>query len=206
MIPLRILGFIAALAILLAAPTVFAYDVLLDIDLDGDPATINYETDEESAVVWLCLWPDEPGELITEIDFGLGGTCWDCFELDNIFTYGTQWDLPIGPGWLDENPLFASSDWNGLTCWNCCGNPGYHHIFLASAAGGGFNLEAPIFLRSFNAWYSDSWEFEHCPHPPCDLMTFPGVFTGPAGDGNTIWLGEHIPIAQGHWGALKSLY
>jgi hypothetical protein len=186
---------------LIAVP-VLAYQILLDIDLDDDPYTLNESTPEESALVRMILAPEVGGEWITFIEFGLGGTCWFCFE-DYFHMYGTDCELFafIEP-WI-EHPLFAYSEIGGATCIDCCGNPGFHIFFYAEAVDGGIYVEEPIFIRDFMAWDIDH---DICQEPPPDLMAF---HEGPC---NVIQLSA--PVSEVHefetltstWQHVKALY
>ena len=137
------------LVMTLAAPS-GAYMILLDIDTDDDPTTLNIATEDDSALVRMILAPDGASEWITQIEFGLGGTCWMCWEWYSHM-YGTRCDLydQWEPNqWLDH-PLFDDCEMAGATCIECCGNPGYHYIYFATAAGDGFELTGPMFLCDF---------------------------------------------------------
>jgi hypothetical protein len=200
------------LPLLLAAAPAAAYDLLLDIDIDGDPATINETVDGDSATIRLVLRPsDEAPEWISSVTFGMGGTCWECLHQGFPYTYGSDCDLYYNLDDWHDNPLFTQSVADISLCFGCCngnGNgQGYHYIFTAIAAGGGFSLEEPIFIAGFEAWVSRSVAFDRCPHPPADLITFPRPFGGPTAEGNRIQIGdEFTPATAGSWSAIKSLY
>lgn len=202
---------LSVLIALLAASPAAAYDVFLDIDIDGDPATLNTFADAESAQVRLVLSPTTPGEWIGHVGFGLGGTCWECFDYGSPFTYGTESDIYFYLADWHDNPLIAAS-WADISlCYGCCngnGNgDGFHYIFDAVAAGDGFALDAPIFIATFSAWVSRSSIFDRCPHPPANLMTFPGHTSGPGATGNEILLSdEYTATAEDSWSAIKTLY
>jgi len=162
-----------------------AYEILLDLDDDNDPNTIRENTGASSAVVRIILQPTEPSEWITDIVFGLGGTCWPC---DYIFPgwaiYGTELDLSWDNLTLPEFPLLTG---NGPTCTLsiiCMGNPGFSCWWNAWAEG--FHLNDPVFIASFNAWVADP-AHPGCPNPPADLMAFAGWSTSP---GNSILLAD----------------
>ncbi len=199
------------LLILLGSPAA-AYDLLLDIDIDGDPATINETVDGDQATIRLVLRPsDEAPEWITSVTFGMGGTCWECFSQGYGYTYGSDCDLFYNLEDWHDNPIFGTSEADISLCFGCCngnGNGrGYHYIFTAIAAGEGFSLEQPIFIASFEGWVSRSVIFDRCPHPPADLITFPRPFGGPSAEGNRILIGdEFTPTSESNWSAIKSLY
>ncbi len=202
---------LALLPLLLAPPPAAAYDVFLDVDIDGDPGTIHTFADAESAQVRLVLSPTEPDEWITHVGFGLGGTCWECFDQGSPYTYGTDSDIyRLLADWHDS-PLIAAS-WADISlCYGCCnGNgsgDGYHYLFDAVAEGEGFALDAPVFIATFSAWVSRSSIFDRCPHPPANLMTFPGPTAGPLAQGNAILLSdEFTAVEKGSWSAIKALY
>lgn len=204
---------ISLLAILLlAGPQAFAYDLLLDIDQDDDPSTINETVDGDRTDIRIVLRPSgEEPEWISSVTFGLGGTCWECFSQGYPYTYGSECDLFYNLEDWHDNPLFGESVADISLCFGCCngnGNgQGYHYIYTAIAANGGFSLEEPIFIASFEAWVSRSVAFDRCPHPPADLITFPRPFGGPDAEGNRILIGdEFTPTAEGSWSAIKSLY
>ncbi len=195
--------FVLLTCLIFTAVPVAAFQILLDIDLDDDPYTLNESTPEEEALVRLILAPEGEGEWIDIIHFGLGGTCWFCFET-YFHMYGTYCDLFdfIEP-WL-EHPLFENAEMGGATCIDCCGNPGYHIFFSAEAVGGGFFLEERIFLRDFMAWDIDH---DICQEPPPDLMAF--ACSGPC---NTIILSAPVSSVQefevmpASWQLVKALY
>ena len=179
-----------------------AYEILLDIDLDGNPSTQNTFTLETSATVRIVLSPSEPGEVITEIEFGLGGTCWECEE---VFDYGTAFDLhPPGFGdWTDHPNLIGS--WAGATCSMCCSSPGFHYLYTASAVSGSFVLDEPVFIATFQAWQDEPmWGW--CPVPPSNLAAF--ALTMPGAYWNYLQIGGEapLPVVGSTWGRIKALY
>jgi len=173
------------LATLLLFSTAHAYEILLDIDVDNDPATINDRTGASSAVVRLILQPTEPNEWITEITFGLGGSCWPCDYIEPGWaTYGTDWDLYWDYNTLPEFPLLTGA---GPTCTlsiYCQGDPGFSCWWDAWAVG--FHLSGPIFIGSFNAWVRDEVH-PGCPMPPANLGAFANWSAAP---GNLILLAD----------------
>jgi hypothetical protein len=199
-------------SLLLLAASAGAYDVLLDIDLDDDPGTINDYAEGDTVTVRLVLAPTEPDEWINHIGFGLGGTCWECWQQDVPYTYGTDCELyRILEGWHGDNPLIEMS-WGDINlCLGCCngnGNgDGFHFIYEAMPAGGGFALSAPVFIAEFRAWIDRGSVFDRCPHPPSNLMTFPRIFGSADAEGNRIQIGdEFTPVQPRSWSTLKSLY
>lgn len=66
-----------ALALLLglAAAEARSYEILRDIDEDGDPDTINESTLQTAAVGRMILRPTEPGEIFAGATFDLGRSC-----------------------------------------------------------------------------------------------------------------------------------
>ncbi len=201
------------LALLLLPGAASAFDILLDIDLDDDPRTINLSTDADSARVSIILQPTTDDELIQEINFGLGGTCWDCWQWNIPFTYGVDCELYRGGlgDWHDPNPLIASSSVDISLCYGCCNmndeGQGHHFFFSAMASGEGFVLSEPMVLVSFEAWVSTSSDFDRCPHTTSDLVSFPMDFTGMGGDGNRLQIGnDYVPTARMTWSTVKALY
>ena len=199
------------LCLCLLAPTpASAYDLLLDIDADGDPATLATATEAGSADLRLVLAPSNGAEWIASISFGLGGTCWECFDQGVPFTYGSEADIFGAFADWHESPLFVASWGDVSLCLGCCNGsgdgPGYHFIYGAEAADGGFWLTAPVFIASFRAWVSDSPVFARCPRPPADLISFPLLTQGA---GNRVLMGGEAPptpAATRSWSAIKSLY
>jgi len=196
----------AFLVVRLLAVPAGAYQILLDIDTDDDPATLNEYTTEPTALLRMILAPDGDSEWISYIEFGLGGSCSNCWP-DYGHMYGTHCELYEAwdpPGWL-QHPLFESCMMGGATCIDCCGNPGFHYIYMAEAAGGGFLLEERIFIRDFLAW-----DIDHpvCEEPQADLMAF-GCDWGPC---NTILLSAPLtgidePVSQSsNWQTIKTIY
>ena len=85
----------------------YAYTIFLDIDEDNDPNTINENTGDDSATVRIVLVPTVDNEQITEISFGLGGTCLPCDYINPGWaTYGTDWDLYWGGHSPRVSPTF----------------------------------------------------------------------------------------------------
>jgi len=160
------------LAMILMAVSAFAYEILLDIDTDNDPTTINISTEETSAVVKIILWPTTPGETIGYVTFGIGGECLACPPADGVQTYGTWFDLPVEGPWVTA-PGF-DSEASYATCLGCSGNPGFHQVLSFEPEGGGtIILSEPIFLAEFTAWVRPPVP-EPCPQPTPNLMAMPG--------------------------------
>jgi hypothetical protein len=178
-----------------------AYQILLDIDTDDDPYTINQFTEESSATVRMILVPDDGGEWISELNFGLGGTCWMCFQEWEYYMYGTSTD--IFSTWYPDpwmnHPLFGENWADYALCIDCCGNPGFHCVLYADALGDGFLLEERIFLHSFEAWDIDDSD---CQEPPPDLMAFACDYE-PC---NIIMLSGFVDTEKTTWENIKRLY
>ena len=198
---LRMIFLTTVLALALPA-TAGAYTMLLDIDIDDDPTTLNISTPLTSATVKLVLAPDFVNEPITYIEFGLGGSCYDCWDYGH--NYGTGCDLyGVWGAWIMD-PRFESSGHDAALCIDCLGNPGWHHFFYATAVGGGFMLAGPTFIHTFEAWVNENIP-EPCMVPPADLMTFNDIWeTNEVG--NTILLDFTTAAREGSWSAVKSLY
>jgi hypothetical protein len=187
--------------LLLYAAPASAYEVLLDIDTDNDPTTINDSSGNSLVVVKVVLQPTQPNELITQIFFGLGGGCWEC---DGVQDYGISHDLhpPDFGDWTDHPGLVGS--WDSATFLGCPGNPGFHDVYFATASGTGFNLQAPVFIASFTAWVSEPmWGW--CPLPPRTLAAFHTQ------DENGYWNylqigGPVVSVAEQSWGTIKQLF
>ena len=197
------------LVFIFLAISAHAYEILLDIDADNDPSTINISTEEMSAVVKIILWPTTPGETIGLISFGLGGECLPCppTDYDGVQTYGTAFDLPIEGPWVTA-PGF-DSEAGYATFLGCAGNPGFHLLLSFEPEGGGtMVLSEPIFLAAFNAWVSElpiELVLEGCPQPASNLMAMPGqgewwnyVLLGGAEGPNA--------TKASTWGKIKSIY
>ncbi len=156
------------LSVVVFTVPVYAYEILLDIDTDADPTTINDITYDTSAVVKLILKPDFPGEMIGRVEFGLGGSCREC---DHVHFYGTDHDLI---NWVDLLWVQAAafdSGWDYATYLGCAGNPTYHLVLWFEPVGGGsISMEQSIFLAEFNAWVADPVP-AGCAQPPSNLAT-----------------------------------
>jgi hypothetical protein len=196
---LVILGVMAALAGWAGGAS--AWEVRLDLDTDNDPATINEITNATSAVVRIVLAPTSPYETITEVTFGLGGSCHEC---EMVQHYGVEFDLiaDAEPDWLD-NPLFTGT-WSGMLLLGCPGDPGYHFSFTAVPVAGSLVLEEPVFLAAFNAWVAPPPPF------PCSraLSNLAAMFRqGVGGYWNYVQIGgAAVPVDTQSWGVLKSTY
>lgn len=196
---------LSLLALTFMITPAFAYEILLDIDTDNDPATINVTTENASAVVKVVLWPTMPGERIGLVTFGLGGECLGCppNDMNGVQTYGTSFDLPVEGPWVTA-PGF-DSDAAYATHLGCLDNPGYHLLLsFGPQDGGTFILDQAIFLAEFNAWISDPVP-GGCRQPSSYLMAMPSqgewwnyvLFAGATG-----------PIATkvSTWGNIKDNY
>ncbi len=167
---LFLVSFLVSILITLPA---LAYELLLDIDTDDDPTTINNATEETSAVIKIILSPTTPGETVGLVNFGLGGDCLRCPPHDpsGFQTYGTSIDLSIEGPWVTA-PGF-DSEASYITLLGCPDNPGYHLLLSFEPQGGGtIILNEPIFLAEFNAWVSDPVP-DDCIQPSSNLMTMP---------------------------------
>jgi len=197
----RVWGGLVLLAALSARPAA-GYEILLDIDLDDDPSTQNTISFESSVTVRIILSPSEPEETISEIEFGLGGTCWNC---EGVFDYGTAFDLhpPDYGDWTDSPSLIGS--WDMATCLQCCSTPGFHYVYRASAVDGSFVLTEPVFIATFQAW-QDEPMWGTCPVPPSNLAAF--SLTVPGEYWNYVEIGGDapLPVIGSTWGRIKALY
>ncbi len=190
--------FVALLALAFAATPLQAYEILLDLDTDNDPDTIETFTYDTSAVVKLILKPDYPGEMIDQVAFGLGGGCREC---DHVHEYGVDHDLvdySIQP-WIQASGF--DSGWDAATLLGCPGNPGYHLLLWFEPIGGhSVSLNQAIYLAEFGAWVPTPEE--GCPRPPSTLSAFDGSVPW-----NTLRLdGQTIPNDRRDWGTIKALY
>jgi len=184
---------------LMIAPAL-AFEILLDIDKDNDPATINVATEDTSAVVKVVLSPTTPGETIGFVAFGLGGQCLEC---SGVQTYGTSFDLPVAGPWVTAPGFDSEAAY--ATYLGCAGNPGYHLLLSFWPQGGGsVILDQPIFLASFNAWLSDPVP-GGCTQPSSYLVAMPGQ-----GEwwSYVLLSGAQAPTATEvtTWGKIKSIY
>lgn len=198
---LLFLLFISALA-LMALP-VQGYEILLDLDTDNDPATINELTNETSALVKVVLWPTTSGEAIGLVEFYLGSTCYECPPDGGVQVYGTEFDWFDEEGWVTA-PGFDSSAMYP-TCLGCCfiGGFGARVLLSFEPKSGTFTLDEPMFICEFNAWVNpDEPPIPGCPVPPSDLVSI--------GDGdywNRVLLdAEGNATEAGTWGGVKSIY
>jgi hypothetical protein len=167
----RRLFLLSFLAMILMALSASAYEILLDIDTDNDPTTINTSTEDTSAVVKIVLWPTTIGETIGYVTFGIGGECLACPPPDGVQTYGTGFDLPCEGPWVTAPGFDSEAAY--ATFLGCFGNPGFHLVLSFEPEDGGtITLGEPIFLAEFNAWVSPPVP-EPCPHPTPDLMAMP---------------------------------
>jgi len=166
------LVFLSFLAMALMAESAFSYEILLDIDTDNDPTTINASTEDTSAVIKIILWPTTPGETIGYVTFGIGGECLPCPPADGVQTYGTGFDLPYEGPWVTAPGFDSEAAY--ATFLGCPGNPGFHLVLSFEPAGGGtITLGEPIFLAEFNAWVNPP-DQDPCMRPTPNLMAMPG--------------------------------
>ncbi len=119
----------------------------------------------------LILQPTEPDEWITEVFFGLGGTCWPCDELyPGHATYGTDLDLYWDYSALPEFPQLIGWGPQYVLAYTCQGDPGFHRFWQAQSEVG-FAIDQPVFIGTFTAWVHEPYH-PACPLPPADLMAF----------------------------------
>jgi hypothetical protein len=177
----------------------YAYEILLDIDTDFDPTTINDLTYETSTIVKLILQPDYPGEMIGRVEFGLGGSCREC---DNVHFYGTNHDLinwDVQP-WIQATAF--DSGWQYAVHLGCYGYVSSHLVLWFEPLGGGeISLNQPIFLAEFMVWVADPVP-AGCTQPPSNLAAM---------DGPTYWNyvqlgGPAVGNEDQSWSTLKSMY
>jgi hypothetical protein len=161
------------LALTFTIAPALAYEILLDIDTDSDPTTINVTTEDTSAVVKVILWPTMPGEIIGLVTFGLGGECLGCpsNDINGVHTYGTSFDLPFEGQWVTAPGFDSEAAY--MTLLGCPDNPGYHLLLSFEPQGGGtIVLNQPIFLAEFNAWVNETVP-DGCIQPSSYLMAMP---------------------------------
>ncbi len=181
-----------------------AYEILLDIDIDNDPSTINIYTEETSAVVKIILWPTTPGETIGFVTFGVGGECINCPpDPIGVQEYGASFDLPYEGSWVTAPGFDSEAAY--MTLLGCPGNPGFHLVLSFEPEGGGtMILSEPIFLAEFNAWVSPTVT-EPCPQPTPILMAMPsqGEYYN-----YVLLAGAEWPNSTeiSTWGRIKSFY
>lgn len=200
----RVFAAIFMVLVLTDAPST-AYEILLDIDIDNDPATINNATEATSAVVKLILQPTTMDETIGAVYFGLGGECLGCppNDINGVHTYGTSFDLPIEGAWVTAPGFDSEAAY--MTLLNCPDNPGYHLLLSFEPQGGGtIILNQPVFLAEFNAWVNEAVP-EGCVRPSSYLMAMPSQ-----GEWwNCVLLGGAEPpndTEGGTWGKIKKIY
>lgn len=194
---------IAVVAAVLAATasTAFAWEIRLDLDTDNDPATINELTVATSAVVKVVLLPTQAHEVITEVGFGLGGSCQEC---EQVHQYGVAFDLfDVGDTHWPDNPDFTGQS-SGALLLGCPADPGYHFWFTATPVAGSLVLEEPVFLATFNAWVTTPI-LTYCERTPANLAAM--FRQGEGGWWNYVQLGgPAVPADELSWGLVKSLY
>ncbi len=187
------------LILVLGAVPATAYELLLDIDTDWDPTTINELTYETSAIVKLILAPSYPDEPIGRVEFGLGGSCREC---DLVHHYGTVHNLITGPQMWIQAAAFESG-WDAALTLGCIDNPGFHLVLWFQPVGGGtINMTDAVFIAEFEVWVADPVP-AGCSQPPSNLAVMPyqGAYW------NYIQLGgPAIPNASESWSAIKSMY
>jgi hypothetical protein len=194
------------LLLFLSASPALAYEILLDIDIDNDPVTINTATEDSSAVVKLILKPTMTDEVIGAVCFGLGGECLGCppNDYNGVHTYGTSFDLPIEGAWVTAPGFDSEAAY--MTLLNCPDNPGYHLLLSFEPQGcGTIILNQPIFLAEFDAWVNEAVPDDGCARPSSYLMAMPSQ-----GEWwNYVLLGGAEPPSDseaGTWGKIKKIY
>ena len=184
--------------VLLTTPAV-GYEVLLDIDTDDDPNTINDLTFDEIATVRMILVPTEPDELINEIFVGLGGSCLEC---EMVHYYGTAVDIPLDADWTELDVLAGSADY--ATCLECPDDPGFHLYLYAEPLIDYFVVSEPMFIATFTAWVADPVP-AGCQQPASNLAAMHAQ--GEDGMWNYVQLGgQAIDQESGSWARVKAIY
>lgn len=190
---------IAAALLLLAALPAGAYEVLLDVDLDGDPATINNLSAQTACTVRIVLSPTAPAETIASVEFGLGGSCLEC---EGVQHYGVGHDLhPAALGDWTERADFTGH-WDAALHLGCLSSVGFHEYYWCEPVAGSFVLTEPIFLATFHAWVSAPPP-SPCQRTPANLAAMPaqGRFWNYVQVG-----GAAIAAESATWGAVKGCY
>jgi hypothetical protein len=192
-----------AIILVLALPAASgAYTVLLDIDIDDDPTTLNLTTPLSAATIMLVLAPDYPNETITFIEFCIGGDCRGCYDFTG-WNYGAVFNIAWGD-WITD-PRFESSTHDGVLYAGCYGEPSAHEFFSATAAGGGFQLAGPTFIHAFPAQVNENIDTESCPVPDPTVTSVNDIW-GSWVEGNTVVLDFTTATRDGNWSVVKSLY
>ncbi|MBC8424025.1 hypothetical protein H8E07_07865 [bacterium] len=185
--------------LVLSATPAAAYMLLLDIDTDGDPGTINELTYETSAIVDLILVPSYPDEPIGRVEFGLGGSCREC---DMVHHYGTAQNLITSEQMWIQAAAFESG-WDGALTLGCIDNPGFHLLLWCQPVGGGtVYMTDAVVIAEFEAWVAAPVP-PGCSQPPSNLAVMPsqGAYW------NYIQLGgPAIPNEAASWSAIKAMY
>jgi len=187
----------------IAAAEAQAYEILLDIDTDGDPTTINEVTPQTDAVVRMILQPSEPGELFVGATFGLGGSCVEC---EHVQHYGTAHDL-LGDDWsADWTEVETLAGWGTYATYlGCADNPTYHLLLTVEPLADHLLLTEPMFIATFNVWRADPTP-PSCQQPPSNLAAMFGQ--GRGGYWNYVQIGGPASIGSTctSWTALKKVY
>lgn len=192
----RFVYFAVAMLGLMAGPA-GAFEILLDIDLDGDPATINDYTENTTTTVFVVLAPTTPGEKVGPASFGLGGSCLEC---DGVQSYGTWFDLDIDQDWVQAPGWSGRVD--GILYLGCYDDPDYHTVLFFEPEGGGtVTLAQPIFLGAFQTGVNPP--DPGCPTVPSNLAAF--------GEGRELWNyvqigGPAVAVESHAWGRIKAMY
>ncbi len=195
-------GLMLTLVLLITVASAQAYEFLLDIDIDDDPSTINDLTWDTETVVRMILAPTEPNELFNGADFGLGGSCLECQQVQE---YGTMHDL-LGDDWTADwtevDELYGSGD--GALHLGCFDDPGFHIVLHVEPLIDYFVLTEPIFIATFNVWVADPVP-PGCQQPPSNLATM--FEQGENGYWNYVQIGGPAVEASNHsWSTLKATY
>jgi len=184
----------------LAAPT-HAAQILLDIDTDNDPTTINDLTTEDIAEIKMILAPTEPDELFVGIDFGLGGSCLDC---EMVHQYGTAFDIAFftDTEWTDQAELHGTGAY--ATALSCPADPGFHLLLHIEPIVDYYILSEPIFIATFTAWVAGDVP-PGCTQPASNLAVM--FEQGEQGIWNYVQLGgEASSVEPSDWARIKTLY
>jgi len=176
-----------------------AYELWLDIDVDGDPSTINDVTWDNTCTVNLVVAPTGESEELWTVDFGLGGSCVEC---GGVFHYGTDFDLGDMETWTWDCHQYFAGTFDYATCINCPAPTGFHAYFHAeSIIDCCFEITEPIVFATFRAWRIAT--------PGCGVPSNLAVMKHQGVDGvwNYIQIGgPALESEHDSWSAMKSLY
>jgi len=169
-----------------------AYTILLDIDLDDDPGTINESTPADSATIRVVLQPTEPNEVVTEFTFTIGSRCYEI--VPEMSTPMAHFNILDG---MVDIPGLAGDYWGVLGDF-CGGGSTSDYTYMycdVFTTDGAYLLDAPVFLDAIHVEIDPEWNWLS-DTMPVHAVTDPWITPDISSE---VWLGVSWSELSGPW-------